>query len=362
MSTLDDRRARSINAPQEFLDWVDEARCKTIRAELERRGEWTASLFRDRGSPCPRCGGTDRFSVNVRKDVFVCRGCGGGGRGAIDFVMWRDGCDLKIACETILGRSWRGQKTVAKYAPAADEDERRRRAEGIEAKRKADTAEENTSRLGALKIWNDSVAEDGDGLVARYLREERKTQLSPDDWKYLSPRVIRFHPRCPFGKGEDGGQLYHPAMICIFRNVITDAEQAVSRVALTPDGKKIGRLMLGPRRASSFSGLAAIKLSPDEDVEQGVVAAEGSETGLAAWVAGYRPTWALGDAGAIGEFPVLAGLDGITILAEKDKPGVTASADAIRECGARWARAGREVIVWRSELGDFNDALREADR
>jgi hypothetical protein len=59
-------------------------------------------------------------------------------------------------------------------------------------------------------------------------------------------------------------------------------------------------------------------------------------------------------------FPVPPGLDGLTILAEQDKPGVTASATAVRECGARWTETGREVVVWRSELGDFNDAWREA--
>jgi hypothetical protein len=29
--------------------------------------------------PCPRCGGRDRFSINIRKQVFNCRGCGIGG-------------------------------------------------------------------------------------------------------------------------------------------------------------------------------------------------------------------------------------------------------------------------------------------
>jgi hypothetical protein len=29
--------------------------------------------------PCPKCGGRDRFSVNVRKNIWNCRGCGRGG-------------------------------------------------------------------------------------------------------------------------------------------------------------------------------------------------------------------------------------------------------------------------------------------
>jgi hypothetical protein len=33
----------------------------------------------ERAGPCPVCGGRDRFSVNVRKQVFNCRGCQIGG-------------------------------------------------------------------------------------------------------------------------------------------------------------------------------------------------------------------------------------------------------------------------------------------
>ena len=29
--------------------------------------------------PCPKCGGNDRFGVNVRKRIWNCRGCGKGG-------------------------------------------------------------------------------------------------------------------------------------------------------------------------------------------------------------------------------------------------------------------------------------------
>ena len=33
----------------------------------------------DRCGPCPVCGGTDRFSINIRKQVFRCRVCNIGG-------------------------------------------------------------------------------------------------------------------------------------------------------------------------------------------------------------------------------------------------------------------------------------------
>jgi hypothetical protein len=58
-------------------------------------------------------------------------------------------------------------------------------------------------------------------------------------------------------------------------------------------------------------------------------------------------------------FPVLAGIEALTIVGETDDHG--ASARAIEQCGNRWADAGREVLVIRAKVGgDLNDAIRSA--
>src|SRR4051812_19321431 len=64
--------------------------------------------------PCPRCGGTDRFAIDPYRQLFNCRGCGGHGHGAIDFVQFLHGCDFGEAVEILGGRlrsttktSWR---------------------------------------------------------------------------------------------------------------------------------------------------------------------------------------------------------------------------------------------------------------
>ena len=57
-------------------------------------------------------------------------------------------------------------------------------------------------------------------------------------------------------------------------------------------------------------------------------------------------------AGAIGAFPVLSGIDALTILAN-----LTRNARAVEQCGNRWCDAGREVLVVRSAVGDMNDAI-----
>ena len=50
--------------------------------------------------PCPRCGGTDRFSVDDKKNVFNCRQCETGGD-VIELVRFHVGCDFVNAVEHI---------------------------------------------------------------------------------------------------------------------------------------------------------------------------------------------------------------------------------------------------------------------
>jgi putative DNA primase/helicase len=113
-----------------------------------------------------------------------------------------------------------------------------------------------------------------------------------------------------------------------FRSIADDRLTAIHRVALAPDGTKIGRKMLGP------VGGTAIKVDADENVEQGLAIGEGYETGPAGRQLGFRPSWALGSAGAIASFPVLSGIDALTILAETDDSG--ANARNARICARAW--------------------------
>jgi putative DNA primase/helicase len=195
-------------------------------------------------------------------------------------------------------------------------------------------------RSASVALWKVAV-DPGDTVVERYL-SQRGLKL-PND---VAGRVVRFHPSCPWGEG-----IRHPAMITAFRSIADDSLQAIHRTALTPEGQKIGRKMLGP------VGGAAIKIDADENIEQGLSICEGFETGLAGRVLGFGPVWALGSAGAIEVFPLLSGIDALTMLAETDDSG--ANANAVRICGKRWARADREVIVATPRVrGDMNDAVR----
>jgi putative DNA primase/helicase len=64
---------------------------------------------------------------------------------------------------------------------------------------------------------------------------------------------------------------------------------------------------------------------------------------------GYRPCWALGSAGAIRNFPVVDGIESLTIMVDNDpadQRGRRAGDEAATECWHRWNDAGREVQAY----------------
>ena len=149
-------------------------------------------------------------------------------------------------------------------------------------------------------------------------------------------------------RNENTGQTDRvPALIAAFRSLDDDEITAIHRIALTPDGHKLGRRMLG------LVQRAAVKL--DDHVGDELAIGEGIETCLAARMLGIQPTWALGSVGMIAHFPLLSGIRTLRLIGEDD----TASENAVALCGERWQRAGRRVRVIKPALDckDLNDSL-----
>lgn len=212
-------------------------------------------------------------------------------------------------------------------------------SEPVKRERNVSVTAPRSDNSMAQALWREAV--EPRGTLAEIYLAGRRLKL-PED---IANRVVRFHAACPFGPG-----VRHPCMLLAFRSIGDDKLQAIHRTALTQDGAKIDRKMLGP-----VAG-AAIKIDPDENVEQGLAIGEGFETCLAGRLLGFRPVWALGSAQAIKTFAVLPGIGALTVLAETDDSG--ANAQAIKECGARWAAAQCEVLVATPRVaGDINDAV-----
>jgi hypothetical protein len=143
-------------------------------------------------------------------------------------------------------------------------------------------------------------------------------------------------------------------VVALYRDAITNEPCGIHRTFLHPDGRPVldangGKIrkMLGRAKG------AAIKLDPHEDVALGLHLCEGIETALSARQLGYRPTWAMGSAKFVATFPVVSGIEAITIFAEND----AASNKAARVCGAAYVAAGCEGWICQPPYGDMNDIL-----
>jgi DNA primase len=82
---------------------VDAAKSVRIEHEIARRGG--LNLKRIGGEligPCPKCGGRDRYSISLTKQVFNCRACNAGGD-IIAFVQRADGVDFRTAIRVLAG-------------------------------------------------------------------------------------------------------------------------------------------------------------------------------------------------------------------------------------------------------------------
>jgi hypothetical protein len=213
---------------------------------------------------------------------------------------------------------------------------------------KAGDGDDEASRIErALAIWDEAI-DPRNTLVDTYLRE-RALKLTDA----LADEVIRFHRACPWRDDATGKTIHVRAMVVALRSIATDEITAVQRTRLSPEGKKVERRMLGVARG------AAVKLDADLNVTNRLHVGEGVETCMTARQIGLRPTWAVGSASAVASFPVLDGIERLTILAENDE----ASEGAIEACGGRWHDNDREVFIIRPTSGnDLNDALQSIHR
>ncbi|WP_374307203.1 DNA primase [Methylocella sp.] len=192
-------------------DWIGRARAVGVRAELERRGLWTKALIGDRGAPCPGCGGRDRFAVNVRKDVWVCRASSSGGD-AIALAQHIDGSDFLAACETVLGEP-RPDGRALSDAEKRDFAARAERMRREEERRRTDAAASQArfrerERKSAHEIWSKALPLAGTQAEA-YLA--LRGLVAPPGAR------LRYEPEAPLWDRppEHGGRVLHrgPAMV-----------------------------------------------------------------------------------------------------------------------------------------------------
>lgn len=131
------------------------------------------------------------------------------------------------------------------------------------------------------------------------------------------------------------------AMLALMTDPGTAEPCGVHRTFLDRDARKIDRKMLGRQ--------GVIRISPDSDVGVALSLCEGLEDALSILLSGWKPIWAATNAGAIARFPVLVGIEALTIFADQDEPGMRAA----RKCHERWSAASADCVI--CVLGDQHD-------
>lgn len=238
--------------------------------------------------PCPVCGGTDRFAINLSKNVWLCRNCSVGGD-VIFLVMHTENLKFLDACERITGG-------IAAKPLSAEEQARqdvRREADRLQQEQTAANFREK-ARREANAIWKGATPIIGvapeHGGVAPYLRIRGIGGGSIDfgnpDWAAELKLPIRYQPKRAYW---NDGQVLHsgPAMIAaiqlpdgrfagVHQTWLDFGQPKGKLVLLDADGKDLpAKKVLGVKKG------CAIRLFTPDGARR-LVMGEGIETTLTA--------------------------------------------------------------------------------
>lgn len=259
--------------------------------------------------PCPVCGGKDRFSVSINKQLWNCRGCGKGGD-VIGLAQHAGGATFPEAVAALSG----DPQTSFKPPPRKrDPDD-----EGDDFRRRRETARWLWAQRGPLAR---SIAE-------IYLREARR---------YEGPLPATLGFLRPF-KG------YPPSLIAAFA-MPEEAEPGVLRapghvasvqlIALKPDGSGKAAVEVQKRTIGSPKGVPIV-VAPANDL-LAISIHEGVEDALSAHEATGLGAWASGGASFLPHLAdaVPSYIETITVVAHRDEAGRIGAGELARRLAAR---------------------------
>jgi len=287
------------------LETLKQLALQTSTAQWARDQGWK---LRQTGNeligPCPKCGGIDRFGINLTTGAWNCRHCGVGGGDVIFLVQHVEGLTFVLALERITGRTPAAPIDPAELAKVRAENEQREREKAAENDRYREAA-----RRTAYEIWVERahkpswpVSSDG-STTPRYLKR-RGIDLGCADHEWVHGdeillREIDEHPWREQFTDERGYKAWRtiasaPAMIApvqladgkfgAVHQTWIDLSQPKGKLVLPPDdaGKeRPSKKVLGAKKGG------AIRLYTPETAER-IVMGEGIETTLTALAHAYQ--------------------------------------------------------------------------
>lgn len=144
-------------------------------------------------------------------------------------------------------------------------------------------------------------------------------------------------------------------MLALMTNPVTNQPVGIHRTFLKPDGT--GKADVTPAKMV-LGSWGVIRLTPDEEVTIGLGISEGIENAITVLQhLQWGSVWAVGNAGSLANFPVLNGIETLTIFADHDIAGINAA----QSCAHRWVQAGRAAKIIAPRMNaDWNDAMKGA--
>ncbi len=303
-------------------DRLDRNRLPALDAYCLSRGiTWRSGRGREQRYDCPLAEHSHRgnLAVNVEKGVWQCLGgCGAGD--VLELHMRLTGASFLDAAREL------GALPAEGDAPAAPPQlPRRPQPAGTDEAAELEAAARKAERAAAIWRASQTIVA---GTPAHEYLVGRGCALPPPDGDLRWMPDLRLYA------------LHGPALVGRM-SLAADARVTTGLhiTFLQLDG---GRWRRTERRYLGPKGGAVVRLWPAEAVDLALGIGEGIETCLAAAHA-FRPVWAALDAGNLAAFPVLDGIESLTIFADHDESG--AGQDAASRAADRWLRAHRDARV-----------------
>lgn len=300
------------------------------------RGRWRelasdagidTSLLTGRHSPCPLCGGRDRFRFDNRNGdgTWFCNQCGAGD--GLKLIKIYSNLSYADLFERYTEESWLAMVPQKIEQSPVIELPDNHRAEVLNW------------------LWNEARPVQESDPVGLYLRQ--RNFLERD-----FPSELRYHPELKYVSGHD--QSLFPGMLA---RVISGGNELVNlhRTYLTADGSKAPvsepKKLMKPTRPGATCG-AAIRLYPAGGE---LAIAEGIETALAVFQALRVPTWSVLNAGNLKFVEVPEVVKRVYIAADNDEVGIAKA----KLCAIRLTAIGKrcKLLIPEKSGCDWADVL-----
>ena len=275
-----------------WRSWVDRARAQDILHAAKSLGAKLRKIAANEyAGPCPWCGGEDRFGVNDRKQIFICRG---GGRGdVIAMVQHVTGGSFNEACERLTGEERpdrsRDETLDERNARLQANAERSANAQAREEEeRKKQAAKEKRDEQSISDIIDRSVAVEGTHAEAyMHARGLRAPSRLTRDLRFVDK--LEYWGARDNGSGEPAHLATVPALIALIRNfagIVTGYSETYLDPHEPRKWKPTGSPYNANKKTRGIKKGGMIRLGR---ITECLAIAEGWENALAWWQMGQGP-------------------------------------------------------------------------